>query len=360
MLFHKLKNKLSFKNKPIIYLVAVLLIFFSLGAIFTFYHTKSKQSAHIFTTNKGEWITVTVSNTQNKSDLWLINTKTQTKQKLLNNKDVEVTGKVNAKGNILLYSDAIGTNPWDIFKLDIKSNETYQITNDPLGQFNVHFGDEKGNIIFAKNGGKSSPIPQISKIDVNKKEVQTFILGSDIGVEDFDVRNNKIIAITFSFNEFLTKRIKQQDSSSKMKYSIKELDFSGNVTKDLKDINAVRLDSISFSKSGKAIILGGKGMLKDETGFYKLDLKESNLTTLLTEGQLKDIELSQPYIACLSSNEQDIYFAANPTGTKPKDFFGGITAYPNALYSYNLKEKQIRKIFKVPDTFISSISSTYQ
>ncbi|WP_027625662.1 hypothetical protein [Clostridium lundense] len=111
-------------------------------------------------------------------------------------------------------------------KLDIKSNETYQITNDPLGQFNVHFGDEKGDIIFAKSGGKSSPIPQISKIDVDKKEIQTFSLGSDIGVEDFDVRNNKIIAITFSFNEFLAKRIKQQDSYLSYLFYVKRLELT--------------------------------------------------------------------------------------------------------------------------------------
>lgn len=201
MLFDKLKNKLSFKNKHVIYLVAVLLIFLLLGAIFTFYNMKSQQSAHIFTTNKGEWIVVTVSNSQNKSDLWL------------------------------------------------------------------------------------------------------------------------------------------------------------------KEISAVRLDSISFSESGNSIILGGKGLLKDETGFYKLDLKDNKVTALVTEGQLKETnkiaELSQPYIAGLSSNEQDIYFTAIPAGTKPKDFFG-IKTYPNELYRYTLKEKQISELFKVPDTFIPSISFTYQ
>ncbi|MBC2581120.1 hypothetical protein [Clostridium sp. DJ247] len=99
--------------------------------------------------------------------------------------------------------------------------------------------------------------------------------------------------------------------------------------------------------------------IKNETGFYKLDLKESKVTEEQLKETNKIIELSQPYTACLSSNEQYIYFVAIPTGTKSKDFFG-ITMYPNALYRYNLEERKISEVFKVPDTFIPSISFTYQ
>lgn len=363
MLLAKLKNKLSFKNRYINCLILVLVIFILIGVTLTFYKIKGPKFTQAFTSNKGEWIVITISNSQNKNDLWLINTKTQAKKKLLENKDVVVTGKVNSSGNTLLYSDAIGTNPWDIYKLDIKKNDVYQITNDPLGQFNVHFGNQNANIIFAKSGGKSSPIPQISKIDIIRKEGQTFELGADIGVQDFDVQDNKIIALTFPFNEFLTKRIKEQNNSTKIKYSIIEMDFTGNIIKRLSEVSAIRLDSISFSKSGNDAILSGRGLLKKENGFYKLNLKDNKITTLVTEDQLKETnkisQLSQPYTACLSSDEKNIYFVAMPTGTKEKNFFG-ITVNCNTLYCYNLEKRTLTEVFKKPDTFISSMSFTYQ
>ena len=182
-----------------------------------FHKTTGTLLTHSSNLIKGEWIVITVSNSQNKSDLWLLNTKTQIKQKILNNRDVVVAGKVNTNGDTLLYSDAIGTNPWDIFRLNISTKEVYQITNDPLGQFNLNFGDEKGNIIFAKSGDKNSPVPKISKIDVVKKEGKTFEFGSDIAVQDFYISKNKIIALTFSYNEFITKRFKEQNDSLKIK-----------------------------------------------------------------------------------------------------------------------------------------------
>ncbi len=102
---------------------------------------------------------MTVTKSDNKSELWMIDTNNQRKQKLVSDRYPMIKGKVNAVGDVLLYSDAIGNNPWDVFKLNIPTNETYQITDDPLGQFNLHFGDEEGNIVLAKSGGKNSPVP---------------------------------------------------------------------------------------------------------------------------------------------------------------------------------------------------------
>lgn len=344
-------------------MILILIVFVSLSVLLVFNRTTSTLLKHTLNLSKGEWIAVTIANSQNKTDLWLIDTNTQKKQKLLNNKEVVVTGKVNTKGDILLYDDAISTNPWDIFRLNICDKKTYQITNDPLGEVNLHFGDEKGNIIFAKSGDRNSPMPQISKINVVKKERKTFRLGSDIGVQDFDVRKNKIIALTFSYKEYITKRFKEQNSYSKIKYSIIEMDTNGGEKKELAQISAVRLDSISFSKLGNSIILGGQGALKNERGFYKLDLNENKISILLTQEELKKtnkiIEFSQPYIACLSSNEKNIYFAAVPIGTS-ETIIMGLTTYPNALYCYNLKEKKLSEVFRIPGTFIPSISFTYQ
>lgn len=329
--------------------------------MFTFYKIESEKSANCFSTNKGEWITVTVTN--DKSDLWLINTYTESKEKLLDKKDVLVSGVVNSTGDTLIYSDAIGTNPWDVFKLDIKTKETAQITNDYLGQFNLHFGDEKGNIIFAKSGGKSSPNPQIAKIDITKNEGEFLIPDTDVAIQDFDVGNNKIVAIKFSYSKFITKRFKEQDNSSKIKYSIIEMDENGENVNELLSIHAINLHSISFSASGDDMILGGKGLINNEVGFYKFNLQEKNINPLLTEEELKkDSKInnfSQPYKGCLSSDEKNIYFVAVPADTK-EITFSGISTHTNALYKYNFEEKEVTEIFKLPDAFIPSISCTYQ
>ena len=344
-------------------MILILIIFISLSALFVFHKTNSTLSKNSPNLSKCEWIVITVCNSQNKSDLWMLNTKTQIKQKILNNRDVVVTGKVNTKGDTLLYSDAIGSKPWDVFRLNISTKKTYQITNDPLGQFNLHFGDENGNIIFAKSGDKNSPVPKIAKIDVDKKYGKTLEFGSDIAVQDFYIYKNKIIALTFSYNEFITKRFEEQNESSKIKYTIMEMNTNGGEKKELAKINAVRLDSISLSKSGNFIILGGKGAQNNESGFYKLDVNGNKISTLITQEQLKKtnkiMEISQPYIACLSSNEKSIYFIAVSSGTHEANFMG-LTTYPNSLYCYNLEEKKLREIFKIPGTFIPSISFTYQ
>ncbi|WP_460269668.1 hypothetical protein [Clostridium sp. CTA-19] len=348
------------------YILLILTIFF-IVILFIFNKMNSKAVIGKVAQGKGEWLilSVTNTNTDNKSDIWMVDTETQVKEKLVGNREPMISGKVNTAGDILIYSDAIGTGPWDVFRLNIPTKETYQITNDSLGQFNLHFGDEEGNIIFAKSGDKNSPIPQISRIDVNKKEGKTIELGSpNLGVQDFDIGDNKIIALAFPYDEYVTKKFKENNDLAKINYYIIEMNMDGSNRKVITEIKASRLDSISLSKSKDSIILGGIGVKDNEKGFYKLDLKSNKIDTLLTQEQLgkpnEVYEISQPYIAALSSDGKKLYFAAVPTGTSEKSIYGNITVYPNALYCYNLEDKKLKESFKIPDTFISNISFTYK
>lgn len=363
MILKKFPDTLIPKHNRIKYMLLILAVF-SVVILFVF---NSKVVIGKVSPDNGEWLvlSVTNANTDNKSEIWLVDTETQMKQKLVGNREPMISGKVNTAGDILIYSDAIGTGPWDVFRLNIPTKETYQLTNDPLGQFNLEFGDEKGNIIFAKSGDKYSPIPQISRIDVNKKEGKTIELGSpDLGVQDFDVRDNKIIALAFSYEEYVTKKFKENDDWAKISYSIIEMDTDGGNRKVITEIKASRLDSISLSQSKDSIILGGYGLKDSEKGFYKLDLKSNKIDTLLTQEQLgkpnEVPEISQPYIAALSSDGKKLYFAAIPPGTSEKTIYGNITVYPNALYYYNLEDGKLREFFKIPDTFISKMSFTYK
>lgn len=322
--------------------------------------TSNYKPIYAHTNSKGELITITVSN--NKSSLWLINTKKPSKEILLDNKEVLVTGTVNSTSKTLIYADAIDNSNWDVFKFNIKTKETTQLTNDILGQFNLHFGDENGNVIYSKSGGKTSPIPTISKINATKNTSELFILPNSQAIEDFDVYNSRIVAITFSFDEFITTRFKNQDETSNLKFSIIEMDENCESISELLNINAISLSSISFSASGDDLIIGGKGVINTESGFYKFNLKNKTLTTLLTEKDLKEncnISSLSSYKCCLSQDEQNIYFIANPLNPKEISFYG-ITTRENALYRYNLKERKEYEVFKSPNSFISSLSFTYE
>jgi len=362
LIFKKNGSTVNLKNIHLKYILLSLIVF-TVTILFVFNKVSNKTLTSGSSSSNGEWIVIAVTNPDNKSELWMIDTNDQRKQKLVSDRFPMVTGKVNAAGDVLIYSDAIGNNPWDVFKLNIPTNETYQITDDPLGQFNLHFGDEEGNIVLAKSGGKSSPIPQISIIDVNDKSGKIIELGSDIGVQDFDVRDNKIIALAFSFEEFIQKKFKEQDDLAKINYSIIEMDMDGSNKKVISEIKAVSLDSISFSKSKDFVILGGEGIHDNEQGFYKLDINKNKIENLLTEEQVKKTnevsQISRPFVAALSSDEKNIYFAAIPTGTSEKNIVG-ITVYPNALYCYNFDKMEISKVFEIPSSFISSISFTYK
>lgn len=140
------------------------------------------------------------------------------------------------------------------------------------------------------------------------------------------------------------------------------MDLTGNEIREVSHINAVELDSVYFSGSGDSIILGGKGAIVNEVGFYKLDIESGEMSILLNEEQLRKdnkVRLSKPYIPLLSYDEKNIYFIAITDGTPEKNFLG-ITTYPNAIYCYNLQEKRLNEVFKISNAFIPSVSFTYQ
>ena len=358
-----LKNNLSEKTRKLIKITIVILI--SLLLVFAWMLSRKHTCTSVKepSLTNGIWLTASVTMSNNKTDLWMIDADTQKSKRLISDRNVMISGKVNSSGDMLLYSDAIGNGPWDIFKYNIATNETYQITDDTLGQFNLHFGDDKGNVILSKSGGKNSPIPQISVINLNKKIANFLELDSGMGVQDFDVYNNKVIVLAFSFEEFINKKFKENDPFSKITYSIIEMNIDGSNKKMLSQLNAINLDSISFLSDGNSVLLGGSGINDDEKGFYKLNLIQNQLDTLLIEKQLQDAgkieQISQPLIAGISSDEKNLYFSAIPIGTEEIDILG-LSVFPNAIYQYNFESKEVTEIFKIKDSFISSISFTYK
>lgn len=344
----------------------IIVVIFCFALMFTSYSSNPESVMTSLHLNRDEWIIASVYKSNEKSDLWLIDTQSYKKKILLSNREVMANGKINSKGDILIYADAIGNNPWNIFKLNLKTKNITQITDDAIGRFNLNFADEKGDIIFSKSGGLSSPVPKIERLNVNKNESKIFNnLGADVAVLDFDIYNDKIIALTYPFSEDIKRNLNQKkfEELPPIEYNIVELDFQGKITKEIIHIRARDLDSIKFSASGNSIILGGNGIMENGIGFYRIDFENGKVSNLLLEEELKKSgkinKFSRPYIPCLSADEKRIYFVAIPSNAEIKNF-NGLMAYHNVLYCYDLQEKKLAEILNITDTFITNISVTYR
>lgn len=347
------------KNKPIL-----LMLFIGFVGVYLCFN-KVENSKILTQKNyeSGEFLAISVVNEDKKSDLWMIDTIRNTSQKLISDREVMISGRVNKLGDKLLFSDAPGNNSWDIFSLNITNSEVYQITDDQFGEFNLAFGDEIGNIILSKSGGKTSPIPRISIINIEKNSGDFIELDDGLGVQDFDIRDNNVIILAFKYEEFIDKRFKNINDTSPITYSIIEMNLESMEQKIVAQFDAVQLDSISYCSSGEEVMISGKGIVNEDVGFYKLNINENRLEELL--GQKKLIELNkiqsfcQPYKAILSKDNNNLYFIGTPIKAKELDVWG-MSVYSNILYKYNFKSKELTEVFNIPNTFISSFSLTYK
>jgi hypothetical protein len=351
--------------------IACLILLIIIIALFITYKFVFTDKATVNTTNMktGEYLVLSSYKKTAKSDLWLIHTSNGKPELLLENRDVMVSGKINTRGDLLIYSDAIGQGNWDIYMLNRKANKIFQLTDDKTGQFNLKFGDENGQLIFAKAGGIKSPIPQIARFQIDKEKADVLpIKYANNAVKDFDVYNSKIIAIAYSLEKEMERHNKKNENNlpdlPAMDYSIVQMDFNGENEKEIMKINAIALDSITWSANGDFVVFGANGINnKKETGFYKLNLKTKRITELLSEGSIKKADndignVSHPFISCLTADQRKIYFISTKKDSQLTDF-SGLQAYPNSLYLFDLEKNEVKEVFSVKDTVVSDVSITY-
>ncbi len=319
---------------------------------------------------KSEWLTVAIIDSQGRSSIWLVDPQTGKKKVLLNNREVMLSGKLSSDGNWLAYTDAIGDGPWDAFLLNIKNNMVYQVTHDRQLQFNLRFANNDNQVIYAKVGGVTSWVPKIAKIDINKKEAKIVVNGNqDLAVEAFDIAKGKIIAVTYSFNEDIKRHQEANEKGLKepspMMYHFIVTNLDGTAVKEVAQIKARNVDSVSWGPRGDTVVFGGSGVdSKNENGIYQLGVKEGKISMLLSETEVNNSSQTIKLFlfkrfAVLSADDRNIYFNAVPIGSKEGIFDNNILSYPSAVYSYDREKKNIKKVFQESNSFVTDLNITY-
>lgn len=315
-------------------------------------------------------LTISTFNSNGIGSIYAFDCKNEKVKPLLTDRQVMVNGRLNSNGSKLIYSDAIGNSPWDIYLLNLKNKDVQKVTNDKIGQFKACFGDITDNIIYVQAGGKDSPVPRIAKIDIknNRSEYLTIFDDNDCAIGSFDILDSKMIILTYSYKKDVERH--EEKSAKKLKglptmlYKIYEMNLETEELIEVVCIDAQRIETISWSADNNEAIISGAGVYNTKgAGFYKINVHEKITRQLLSENDLrktKKIErLASPYTLCMSIDCKKIYFSAVPAGVEIVNI-AGIIYYPSYLYSYDLRNNLLKEVFNEPNSFITALSTTYQ
>lgn len=311
-----------------------------------------------------EYIVISTHDSQGLTTLWKYDSSTEKHSEIISNREVMSSGYISEDGDYVVFSDAIRDNPWDAFLFDMKNKKTYQITKDTIGQFQLKISKDN-NTVFGVALGSSNPTPKVFMINVKDKTSEIFDdYDKDRAVQCFDISANKMILITYSYEEN-SKRLQLKTQAGPeflppMDYDIYQMDLNNKTMEHITKINAKYIESCSFNSKNNSVVIGGVGIqARDEKGFYKLNINNKKINTLMTPEDLTTLDLQKPYSAFLNSDETQLYFVGISKVSKIQNF-GSIEAYPSALFTYDLKTKQTKKQFEIKDTFITDISLTYK
>jgi hypothetical protein len=318
------------------------------------YHIKSKD----------EYIVVSTYDSKGLTTLWKYDSSTEKYSEIISNSEVMSSGCISKDGDYVVFSDAIGDNPWDAFLFNMKNKKTYQITKDAIGQFQLKIS-KNNNTVFGVALGSENPAPKAFRINVKDKTSEFFdTYDEGRAVQCFDISENKMILITYSYKEN-SKRLQLKTQAGPeflppMDYDVYQMDLNNQTMEHITKINAKYIESCSFNSKNNSIVIGGVGIQsRDEKGFYKLNINNKKINTLMTSQDLTTLDLQKPYRAFLNIDETQLYFVGLSKENKIQNF-GSIDAYPSALFTYDLKTKQTKKQFEIKDTFITDISLTYK
>ncbi|AAK76803.1 S-layer protein [Clostridium acetobutylicum] len=290
----------------------------------------------------------------NKGSILSINVKNNTKNYLIKNKDVAVTGDLSNDGSKIAYADALGDNdPWQIYLHNLTNDQTHRVTNDKFGKSHAKISDN--NSVFFLTSSNEKQV-KVGKIDLNTKS-QNIIdsANSDREVDAFDSKNNKLIMSTDSSSLRLQKWNENKGKNVPILHTILETDLNGSNSKQVAEVQASTVENISYDHDCKNIIICGSDINGNSgLGIYELTLSTGNLTTILTNSALQNSkdsivsELSHPPLAAASEDGNTIYFTGVLKNSK-KSNIAGLSCYPTAVFSYNINSKKLQEVFK-PET----------
>ncbi|WP_026887559.1 hypothetical protein [Clostridium beijerinckii] len=363
-----MKNKLSRNLRVLI--CSILLISAVCGGIFII-NNKHTALTTLLNNNNTEDLIVSLYDTDGKSNITKVNLASKEETKLVSDREVWLSGNLSEDKNSLIYMDAIGDEPWQVFSLNLKNNKTYKVTTDNIGKFGGKSGN--GSTLYFQTLDKSSGIAKIAKINTEDKSSEIFDNeDKDRDVQVYDSRNDKIIAVMFSNaedNKRHTEASKTKQAKTNLKpmdYTICEINADGSNIKRIASVSAKSITSISYNYDGKKAIIYGENINNEnDYGIYELSIETGEMKSLLTNTMIHDkkdciiSEIRDNESAILSKDEKLLYFTGRPKGSEKLKFLD-TTSYPQEIYSYNLTTQEIKEVYKYNrPTIITNLTISY-
>lgn len=150
--------------------------------------------------NKNEELIVSMYDKDGISNITKVNPISKEYSELVSNQSVWLNGNLSEDKNSLVYMNALGEEPWQLFSLDLKDKKTSKLTTDKTGKFHGKAG--KDNVIYFGVLDKSFAVSKIKKLNTKDNSSLIFdVLDKDIDDKVYDVRNDKVAAVIVSNSE---------------------------------------------------------------------------------------------------------------------------------------------------------------
>lgn len=315
--------------------------------------------------NNNEELIVSMYAEDKTSNMIKLNPVSKEYSEIVSNKEVWLSGNLTDDKSTLVYMNAIGQETWQVFSLDLKNKITSKLTTDNVGKFNGKAG--KDNIVYFEVFDKSTALAKIEKY--NTKDHSSFIFDAadkDRNTEEYDVRNDKIIAVMCSNSENEKRRKEPRKGHTPERpitYSIYEMNTDGSNMKQIADVNASEINSISYNYDCKKAIINGEN-INNDNGIYAVSIENGQITKVLTDNMINSDKNSiisdiGKTNAVLSKDGQTLYFAGSSKSVGEM-LFSGITSIPKDIYSYDLKNNKITEVYgDKKHTIITDLTISY-
>lgn len=299
---------------------------------------------------------------ENKGNIFLYDDKSKSQTALVSDRGVELTCDLSEDSSKVAYTDALNdSDPWQIYLRDLNSKKTYQVTNSKMGMARVRFIGNKQMFFLL---GTPSGVIKVANVNTDTKS--TLVIDekdTDRELEAFDINKNKLLVSAVSTSKRLELWKKNNGVNKPMRRIIFEGDLKGENLREVATVEASMIISVSYNHEGNKVILCGENVNGNEgVGIYELSLETHDITPILTDKIISSTKdsiikgFTSRIIVRYSKDGSYIYFVGSPKESKIVTI-EGIQCYPQAIYSYNIKTKEMKEVFKPK---VASVISDFQ
>lgn len=287
---------------------------------------------------------------ESKGNIVSVNVSNNSEKMLIKDRNVGITGDQSSDGSKIAYVDALGdSDPWQVYLNDVNNKQVRKITNDNFGKSHAKIADD--NSIYFITATKNDNV-KIAKINPETNSYEIIDEDNEDRKPDaFDVKNDKFILSACSNKMELQKWKENKGIYAPITHTIYESNLNNINLKEIGQIEASSIESISLNYDGKKIIIGGVDINGDSGyGIYEFSIDKGVITRILTDDTLKNMEnsivgqISHPPLATISKDDNIVYFAGISKNSKQVNI-AGISCYPTSVFSYNISTKELKEIF---------------